>query len=92
MDNDDSVNDDGGGGDGGGGRDGDGGDGDGGPPLVGRNKDDFAVLRSNNWLAWLTVTSSRGERGEGAAQLIINQNQNTLKAPKNTFYNLDKHI
>ena len=45
MDNDDSVNDDGGGGDDGGG------DGDGGPPLVGRNKDDFAVLRSNNWLA-----------------------------------------
>ena len=32
------------------------------------------------------------EGGEGAAQLIINQNQNTLKAPKNTFYNLDKHI
>ena len=49
MDND--VNDDGGGGDGGRGRDGDGGDDDGGPPLVGRNKDDFAVLRSNNWLA-----------------------------------------
>ena len=43
MDND--VNDDGGGDDGGGD------DGDGGPPLVGRNKDDFAVLRSNNWLA-----------------------------------------
>ena len=38
---DDSVNDDGDGGS----------DGDGGPPLVGRNKDDFAVLRSNNWLA-----------------------------------------
>ena len=31
------------------------------------------------------------EGGEGAAQLIINQNQNTPK-PQNTFYNLDKHI
>ena len=61
MDND--VNDDGGGDDGGG-DDGGGGDGDGGPPLVGRNKDDFAVLRSNNWRC---MTDSDQQGGGGGA-------------------------
>ena len=50
--------------------------------IMADNRDDFAVSRSNNWLAWLTVTStSRVREGGRAPQLIMNQlNQNTPKA------------
>ena len=61
------------------------------------NRDDFAVLRSNNWLAWLTVTSSRGERGGRAPHSSLSTKTKTLlKPPKihsttwtNTFNELD---
>ena len=50
--------------------------------IMADNRDDFAVSRSNNWLAWLTVTSTSRVRERGRApQLIMNQlNQNTPKA------------
>ena len=47
--------------------------------IMAQNRDDFAVLRSNNWLAWLTVTSRAGEVGRAPAH--YERSTKTLQKP-----------
>ena len=48
--------------------------------IMAHNEDDSAVLRSNNWLAWLTVTSRAGW-GEGGRRSSLWTSTKTLQKP-----------